>query len=230
MKNICLALVATICTLTSTDCFAGERCKNGWSTQTYRSRVYQTPNPTLPYRAKPTPTATPSAKARPASPPVMGTADRLKAAKAAFRIGHHNNALAHASILIQQMPKNSDLLQFRSMVYFRKGDFRRASLDAYEAVQHGPLWNASVVESLYLYPIVYKRELRSMREDSMTDLQTLFLSAYHHLVAGQLEEGRQSLIRVLAIKPDHKIAAALINVIDAKNNPRPTPPLANIQR
>ena len=143
MNYFCLALITAFGTLTSTICDAGDRCHNGAPTQTHRPVVYVSPNPTIRYEAKPT--AARRAETRPASPPVMGTSDRLKAAKAAFRIGHNNNALAHASILIQQMPKNSNLLQFRSMVYFRKGDYRRAAMDAYEAVKHGPLWNVSVV-------------------------------------------------------------------------------------
>ncbi|WP_182864792.1 tetratricopeptide repeat protein [Rhodopirellula sp. JC639] len=228
MKRVCLALIAAICTLNSMNCFAGERCNNRGPVTTYRPIVFQTTNPTMTYRAKTTPKS--PVTRRPASPPVLTTADRLKAAKAAFRVGHNNNALAHASMLIQQMPNNSNLLQFRSMIYFRKGDFRRAALDAYEAVQHGPVWDASVVQSLYAFPVLYHRELRSMREDSITDLQTLFLSAYHHLVAGQLEEGRQTLQRVLAIKPDDNIAAALIQVIDARQGSNDSTRLVNTGR
>ena len=160
----------------------------------------------------------------------MSTVERLNVAKRSFRSGHHNGALAHASMLLQQMPKDANLLQFRSLVYFRKGDYKRAALDAYEAVKHGAIWTEETIEDLYAYPAFYERELRLLRLDESEDLTTAFLSAYHHLVAGDLDQGRESLKLVLTIKPGDAIATALINLVDSRQGSKTTNQLAQAGR
>jgi predicted Zn-dependent protease len=163
---------------------------------------------------------------RTASRPVLSTTERLDVAKRDFRVGHHNSALAHASMLLQEMPNNANLLQFRSLVYFRKGDYKRSALDAYEAVKHGGIWSEATVKDLYAYPAFYQRELRLLRLDESTDLTTAFLSAYHHLVAGELDHGRESLKQVLTIKPGDPIATALIHLVDTRQGSKTTNQLA----
>lgn len=189
---------------------------------------YQTVSRPVPPPPNILPTKT--ANTRSVSPPVMTTVERLNVAKQDFRVGHHNSALAHASMLIQQMPNNANLLQFRSLVYFRKGDYKRSALDAYEAVKHGAIWSEATVKDLYAYPAFYKRELRLLRLDESTDLSTAFLSAYHHLVAGELDHGRESLKQVLTIKPGDPIATALINLVDTRQGSKTTNQLAQTSR
>lgn len=240
MKRHALLLIAALCTLVPSFAHAGGGCSSQRRVSGPRPIYYPAPAP-VQYRPAPVRQYRPVAKivtpprnviptpVRPAptkKAPVLTTAQRLDAAKAALRIGHLDKALLFANMLNQQIPDNSHLLQFRSMVHFRRGDIRSASEDAYEAVKHGPIWNSEIAESLYAYPAVYKRDLRSLREDSMTNLSALFLSAYHHLVAGELEEGRDFLRRAMAIKPDDQVAAGLVQLIDQRLAQDPTQQLA----
>jgi hypothetical protein len=189
--------------------------------RTVASRPVMPPPNVLPIQAS---------KARTNTQPVMSTVERLDVAKRDFRSGHHNSALAHASMLLQQMPNNANLLQFRSLVYFRKGDYKRSALDAYEAVKHGAIWSEATIEDLYAYPAFYERELRLLRLDESEDLTTAFLSAYHHLVAGDLDQGRDSLKLVLTIKPGDAVATALINLVDTRQGSKTTNQLAQAGR
>lgn len=138
----------------------------------------------------------------------------------AFRVGNNHQAMELANRLIASMPNHSDLLQFRSLIHLRSSDWTKAAADMYESVQHGAIWSQEQVEGVYGEADRYQNDIRMLRllaGSQPENLATQFLSAYHHLVARELDSARKALQQILTIKPNEPVAVALLRQIDAQS-------------
>lgn len=161
--------------------------------------------------------------------PTPSTADRVSLAMEAFRLGNHHQARLLADRLLEEVPTSADLLQFRSLVHLRDGNLKESALDIYQAVQHGAIWSLEQVRAIYGDLERYENDARMLRLLAQSDPQDLaahFLSAYHHLVAGELAPGRKSLEQVLVIQPEEPIAVALMRLIETQSGKSPVASVA----
>lgn len=150
---------------------------------------------------------------------VEGVVQNLNQAMEAFRVGNNHQAMVLADRLIAAMPKHSDLLQFRSLIHLRSSDWTKAAADMYDSLQHGAIWSQEQVDRVYGDADRYQRELRMLRllVDSQPDnLATQFLSAYHHLVAKEIDSARKTLQYILTIKPNEPVAVALLRQMETQ--------------
>lgn len=173
---------------------------------------------------QPVPTGAPQRPAEPmaqTAPTQPSAAERTAAALQAFRLGNNHEAKLIVDQLLEAAPNNSDLRQFRSLIHLRSGQLRESAFDAYEAIKLGRLWTAQQVESVYGDALRYKHDLRGLQlldASGEQDMTLSFLTAYHHLIAGQSALAQTSLQRVLQIRPDEPVATALVRIISAKSD------------
>ena len=69
-------------------------------------------------------------------------------AREAFYAGDLKTAMEKIELAIKEMPSNSDLHQFRSLVLFSMKEFRQAAASAHVALTAGPGWNWDTLQKL----------------------------------------------------------------------------------
>lgn len=142
-------------------------------------------------------------------------------AKTAFAAKNYGTALDAINKVVAQAPKDSEALEFRSLIRFAMADYTPAAADAYESMKLGPVWNAAALKMLYGDMATYERhfkELESAAADKPQSLDVHFLLAQHLLMKGDLAAGEKELEAVTKIRPDEPLAAKLLaNVRDIRS-------------
>jgi hypothetical protein len=143
--------------------------------------------------------------------------EQVTAAMEAFQLGNNHEAFLITDRLIDGLPTSSDLLQFRSLIHLRAGNFKKSAADVYEGVRLGAIWTTDQVDKVYGDKQRYRDDVRVLgllAASNPEALETQFLLAYHQMVAGDLAASRISLKQMLAVRPDEPLATALVGLID----------------
>jgi hypothetical protein len=129
-------------------------------------------------------------------------------------------AAAHQaiSVAVAREPKNSALLQLRSLISFAQGDFQKAAADAYSALSFGRSLDWTAIQQLYPsvpeYTDQYHR-LAAVAKEKPEEAHVQFLLAYHHLMLGHKPEGRVALEAAQKKLPQDKLIPMLLAQLPA---------------
>lgn len=147
-------------------------------------------------------------------------ANQLKAtaaqAKAAFQARNYGSALALVDQIVKVAPKNNEALQFRSLIQFALGDYKKSAADAYDAMLNGGVWTKESLVGLYGDMEVHTRQLKMLKSaaaDEPKALELHFLLAYQLVMTGELADSEKELVTVLEIKPAEPLATNLLKLV-----------------
>jgi tetratricopeptide (TPR) repeat protein len=137
----------------------------------------------------------------------------LRAARDAFRREDFPRALQLTDEALRLMPDDPMLHQVRALNLFalRRYDDAAAALHAVLAV--GPGWDWTTMVSLYDDRETYTRQLRLLEDYSDRNPRGVaahFVLAYHYLTTGFVDEAVGQWGRVLALRPNDRLSAGLI--------------------
>ena len=121
-------------------------------------------------------------------------------AREAFYAGDLKTAMEKIELAIKEMPSNSDLHQFRSLVLFSMKQYGQAAASAHVALTAGPGWNWDTLKSLYPSADIYTARLRALeetRDQNKQDPAIRFLLAYHYLMLNHIESAAKGDADVL---------------------------------
>jgi Tfp pilus assembly protein PilF len=82
------------------------------------------------------------------------------------------------------------------------------------------------MRALYADPNTYTTQLRALEDYQKahpTATDASFLLAYHYLVMGYPDQASKELDRVVKAQPDDKLASALLQALQKRNEPQPQP-------
>ncbi|HET6324702.1 MAG TPA: tetratricopeptide repeat protein [Planctomycetaceae bacterium] len=146
------------------------------------------------------------------------------AARAAFYGGNYQEALREITQAIADMPTSDDVHEFHGLVLFAMGDYQKAAAIAHTALDAGPGWNWSVVQTFYPSPDTFTQQLRALEHyisEHPDQAATRFLLGYEYLTLGHMNAARRQFDRVVAMEPRDTLAKNIVKGL--ANAPGVTP-------
>lgn len=154
-------------------------------------------------------------------PPATSTVQALVGdAKSYFKQRQFEAAISslNTAVSMATADQMSELLQFRSLVYFAKGDVQHSSADAYAGLAAGSSLNWTAIAALYPSTEEYARQYHLLAQAAQVkanDASIQFLLGYHHLMLGHVAEGRAALVAAQQSLPNDRLLPALIAQLPA---------------
>jgi hypothetical protein len=117
---------------------------------------------------------------------------------------------SHAAI---DMPRSAKIHELISLALFAQGEFRGAAMEAHAAVALGPLSDWPTLFSYYGNVETYDKQLDALVKyvgEKPSALDGRFLLAYHNLMMGHTQEGKEQLAQLVGMAPQDKLAAEFL--------------------
>jgi tetratricopeptide (TPR) repeat protein len=140
----------------------------------------------------------------------------MDAARAAFKRGDYPLAERDAEKAIGLMADDPALHEFRALTLFAQKKYQESAAAVHAVLASGPGWDEQTVQSLYGDPKVYTGQVKSLQDYVRQNPKVAyarFLLAYHQLTAGQRDEARKELDRVVELQPDDQLAIQLTKAL-----------------
>jgi len=168
-------------------------------------------------------------------PPPNPQADdpAFEAARAAFREGNYDAALANVDAAITKTPTDSVLHEFRALTLFAMRDYKQAAGVIHSLLAVGPGWDWTTMSALYADPDGYTQQLRALEQyvlEKPKAADAHFLLAYHYTTTGHSAEAANQLQQVVKLMPTDRLAGELLKMVQGppKQEQPATPPGAEI--
>lgn len=146
-------------------------------------------------------------------------AQLMEQARQAFLAGNYEAASRIIAQAAQEMPKNHDVHQFRSLILFAMGDYANSAGAAHVALTGGPGWNWETLRSFYNDKETYTEQLRNLeetRKQSPEAAELRFLLGYHYLMMGHVESAAKELATAVELEPRDELSKKLLEAITSK--------------
>src|SRR5262249_42705114 len=146
----------------------------------------------------------------------QASVDYAEAARTAFRGGDYRQAQSQVEKAIAQMPRDTDLHEFRGLVFFAPGQERPAAARRRPpaGAGHGCSWDTLI--SFYPDQDTYTKQLRALEKfqrDNPKSPEGHFELAYHYMVLEQFDAAAEQLRRVVALVPSDTLSVQLLNAL-----------------
>lgn len=148
------------------------------------------------------------------SPEALAAFDR---ARQEFFQGKYEDALASTDAALKVIPNDAVIHEFRALVAFALGKYQDSAAGLYAVLSVGPGWDWTTMIGLYPEVAAYTDQLRALetaRDAKPDDPSLRFVLAYHYQTAGHNDAAEGQLKKLLAIAPDDKLAAQLLQQLD----------------
>jgi hypothetical protein len=146
--------------------------------------------------------------------PAMATFD---AARAAFKQGNYEQALAQAGDALKTLPNDTALHEFRAQCQFALGRYNDAAATLYAVLSVGPGWDWATLVGLYPDVEVYTAQLRALEDYCRVNPNAApprFVLGYHYLTQGHTEAAVIVLKQVVALMPSDTLSAKLVRQLE----------------
>jgi predicted Zn-dependent protease len=146
----------------------------------------------------------------------------------AFRKGDSAEAQAECERAIRLQPGDANLLEFRALCQFARGQYQGAAATLYDVLSAGPGWGWDTLSSFYPSAATYTAQLRALeryvREHPKEAAGRLVL-AYHYLALGERDGALGQLREVVRLQPEDRVAPAILEALQkAKTGKAEAPP------
>jgi thioredoxin-like negative regulator of GroEL len=139
-------------------------------------------------------------------------------ARDAFKQGQYETALDQANAALAKTPSDTALHEFRALCLFALGRYDEAATTLYAVLTAGPGWDWSTLIGLYPSVDVFTAQQRALEDYCKANPQSAtgrFLLAYDYITEGFLDEARNLLKQVVALKPGDTLSAKLLEQVEA---------------
>jgi TolA-binding protein len=164
------------------------------------------------------------------APPPGVSKKGLKAfdqAQAAFKDGKYQDALTAVDQALKQMPKDAVVNEFRALVLFTLGDYKRAAETLYAVLSVGPGWDWTTLSGLYGDVANYTTQLRALEKfviDHPGNAAGHFVLGYQYTTCGSKEAAANQFKEALKIDPNDMVSKQMIAMLGGKPATDSTPP------
>ncbi|WP_422931260.1 tetratricopeptide repeat protein [Singulisphaera sp. PoT] len=171
----------------------------------------------------------------PSAPPpppeiITQAVSELDAARGAFKAGDYNAALAQCESALRKTPNDPMLHQFRAICLFAMQRYDEAAVPLYTVLTVGPGWDWTTLSGLYPSVDIYTQQLRNLEgycDATPRAAAARFVLADLYLTQGHIEAAISKLREVVALQPQDRLSAQLIETLTPKpdaNAASATPP------
>jgi tetratricopeptide (TPR) repeat protein len=139
------------------------------------------------------------------------------AARAAFKQGNYEQALAQAGDALKTLPNDTALHEFRALCQFALGRYNDAAATLYAVLSVGPGWDWATLVGLYPDVEVYTAQLRALEaycSANPSSAPARFVLGYHYLTQGHTEAAAGVLKQAVALMPGDTLSAKLVRQLD----------------
>ena len=146
-------------------------------------------------------------------------------ARQAFQAGDYDTALRLTQQALGQLPNDVSLNEFLALILFAQGNYEQAAAPLYAVLSVGPGWDWTTLAGNYSDTGIYTGQLRGLEaflKANPRSAKGLFVLAYHYISDGHPDAAVGPLKRVVAIQPDDKLSAHLLDKLrpSARRRPR----------
>jgi hypothetical protein len=130
-----------------------------------------------------------------------------------FEQGNYREALRLASHAAIDMPRSAKIHELISLSLFAQGQFRAAAMEAHAAIALGPPSDWATLFRYYGNVATYEKQLDALAKyvrENPSAVDGRFLLAYHNLMMGHTQEGKEQLAQVVGMAPQDKLAAEFL--------------------
>jgi tetratricopeptide (TPR) repeat protein len=148
-------------------------------------------------------------------------------ARAAFRNGDYEAALAKLDTTLKTMPRDSVVHEFRSLVLFALKRYPESAAAIYAVLAAGPGWDWTTMVSLYPNAGTYTPQLRTLEEFAKTHPKSpdaRFLLGYHYQTMGHSDSAAKLFQEAQALLPDDKLIQQLVAMTSPPESRRSAAP------
>lgn len=147
-------------------------------------------------------------------------------AKQMLKSRDYDAAQKGVTAALAREPKNSALMQLKSLISFAQSDYQTSAAMAYSALTLGRSLDWNAIQQLYPsaneYTLQY-RLLSATAKDKPDQPHLQFLLAYHHLMLGHKDAGRTALLAAQEKLPQDKLIPLLLSQLPAETKAVATP-------
>jgi cytochrome c-type biogenesis protein CcmH/NrfG len=114
------------------------------------------------------------------------------------------------------MPNDVSLHEFLALDLFAQGKYEQAAAPLYAVLSVGPGWNWTTLSGNYSDISVYSQQLRGLEafvRANPKSAKAQFVLAYQYISQGQGEAAIRPLQNVVALQPNDKLSAQLIEML-----------------
>jgi tetratricopeptide (TPR) repeat protein len=155
--------------------------------------------------------------------PAMATFD---AARASFKQGNYQQALAQADDALKALPTDTALHEFRGLCQFALRRYNDAAATLYAVLSVGPGWDWATLVGLYPYVSVYTAQFRALEDYCNANPNAApprFVLGYHYLTQGHTEAALGVLKQVVGLMPSDTLSAKLVRQLEPSSDQAATP-------
>jgi tetratricopeptide (TPR) repeat protein len=135
------------------------------------------------------------------------------AARAAFKAGNYAEALRQTDLVLQSLPNDAAINEFRALCVFALKQYDQAASTLYAVLSVGPGWDWTTLSGLYPSVDVYTEQVRALEDYRSVQPQSAsarFVLAYHYLTQGHTEAAVEELKEVVKLQPGDQLSAQLV--------------------
>ncbi len=151
-----------------------------------------------------------------APPPEATTADSamqtFDGARAAFKAGNYAEALRQTDVVLQSLPNDAAINEFRALCLFALKQYDQAAATLYAVLSAGPGWDWTTLSGLYPSVDVYTEQVHALEDYRTAQPQSAsarFVLAYHYLTQSHTEAAVEELKEVVKLQPGDQLSAQL---------------------
>jgi Tfp pilus assembly protein PilF len=151
------------------------------------------------------------------------------AARASFKAGLHESALEKTEQVLQTMPNDAAVHEFRALCLFALQRYDQAAEALYTVLSAGPGWDWTTMIGLYPNVDVYSAQLRALEEYRTANPNSAaarFVLGYHYLTEGFEESAVGQFNRVIELKPNDSLSRMIVANLTGEARPEQARPAA----
>jgi hypothetical protein len=146
----------------------------------------------------------------------------IDSARSFFNAGDYGQALKLADQALLKTPNDPILHEFRAMCLFALGRYDEAAVPMYTVLSNGPGWDWTTLVGLYPSVDVYTQQLRALENYCNANpgaAAARFVLASLYMTQGSPNHAVEILKQVVALQPQDRLSAQLIEILTPKPEP-----------
>ena len=149
------------------------------------------------------------------------------AAREEFRKGDYRKALRLAGHAAVEAPENAKVHELTSLALMALGDYRGAAIEAHAVMAFGPVSDWNTLFGYYNDAPKYTKQLRALEDHVKahpSSAEGHFLLGYQYLMIGARDDAKTHFAEAAKLTPKDRLAAYVLQQLEAGKPVTPPPP------
>ncbi|MBL8850090.1 MAG: tetratricopeptide repeat protein [Planctomycetaceae bacterium] len=134
-------------------------------------------------------------------------------ARAAFKNGDYDGALAGVHRSLEKLPSDAVLHEFRGLVLFAQGNYPESAATVHAVLAGGPGWDWATMRDLYPNVETYTTQLRALEAYAVAHPESAdarFLLGYQYMTEGYNDAAARQFQKAATLQPEDTLASQIV--------------------